>query len=283
MLVAGGVNPSQVWALLHGDRQVGSIAHRISARQQSGMSVDEALSAEQLNVLAVLWHVAEVAGAPMADALTRLADQLESLRDSERKRRVAFAGPRSTMRLVLFLPVIGCGFSLLLGFNTLDVLLTTPLGWLVSAIGFALLIIGQLWSKRMLTRAAAHAELPGLLSELLAVALLGGSSVRHAKLNVTNALDRYPIAGVSLQQLQAVESAPNQAIALAEQAGVSVVDVLRAQAETERQESAANQEEAAARLGVHLMLPMGVCVLPAFVMFSVVPMMLSIFRQTTFS
>jgi tight adherence protein B len=135
----------------------------------------------------------------------------------------------------------------------------------------------------MLKRAAQQTALPGFLSELLAVALVGGSSVRQAKLNVTDVLDQYPIAGISLSDVQAEDSAPNQAITLAERAGVSVSEVLRAQAHTERCDAAADQDEAAARLGVKLMLPLGVCVLPAFVLLTVVPMTLSIFRQTSFS
>lgn len=283
MLVAGGVNPAHVWVLLHDDRHVGNVAKRISERQEMGASIADALSAEQLNLLAALWQIAEVTGAPMAESLMRLSAQLEALRDSERKRQVAFAGPRSTMKLVLFLPIIGCGFSLLLGFNTLEVLVATPIGWVIGALGLGLLASGQLWSTRMLNRAAQQTALPGFLSELLAVALVGGSSVRQAKLNVTNILDQHPIAGISLRDVQAEGSAPNQAIALAERAGVSVGEVLRAQAHAERRDASANQDEAAARLGVKLMLPLGVCVLPAFVLLTVVPMTLSIFRQTSFS
>lgn len=283
MLIAGGVNPAQVWKLLEDDGEVGALARTVVKRQEHGMLPVEALAAERLHALAVPWQVAEVSGAPMADALMRLAAQLESIRESDRKRRVAFAGPRATMKLVILLPLIGCAFSMLLGFNTLEVLLTTPIGWAVSGVGLVLLIIGQQWSKRMLNRAAQHRALPGYVSELLAVALTGGSSVAQARLNVTNALDRFPVSGVSLREVQDAESAPNRAIALAERAGVSVAEVLRAQAESDRRDAAANQDEAAARLGVKLMLPLGLCVLPAFVVLTVIPMVLSIFRQTAFS
>lgn len=283
MLIGGGVQPSQVWKLLESDRDVGELSQRISVRIRGGSTNVEALAAERLTLVAGIWHVAETAGTPMAEALERLADHLEALSESGRRRRVAFAGPRATMRLVLVLPFIGCAFSLLLGFNTLEVLFTTPVGWAVTAVGILLLALGRVWSRRLLNRASALTTMPGYLSELLAVALTGGSSVNQAKLNVSNALDRFPIAGISPLSVSAPHTAASQAIALAERAGVSVAEILRAQAHAERREYAAELDERAARLGVQLMVPLGVCVLPAFIVLTVIPMMLAIFRQSSFS
>lgn len=57
--------------------------------------------------------------------------------------------------------------------------------------------------------------------------------------------------------------------------GVSPVPLLRQAAESIRRERMRRAREAAARLGVRLVLPLGLCLLPAFVLFGLVPVLLS--------
>lgn len=57
--------------------------------------------------------------------------------------------------------------------------------------------------------------------------------------------------------------------------GVSPVPLLRQAAATIRARRTARAREAAARLGVRLVLPLGLCLLPAFVLLGLVPVLLS--------
>ncbi|HLS62206.1 MAG TPA: type II secretion system F family protein [Ruania sp.] len=57
--------------------------------------------------------------------------------------------------------------------------------------------------------------------------------------------------------------------------GVSPVPLLRQAAESIRARRTARAREAAARLGVRLVLPLGLCLLPAFVLLGLVPVLLS--------
>lgn len=59
-------------------------------------------------------------------------------------------------------------------------------------------------------------------------------------------------------------------------AGVPAAGMLRDGAEEVRRRSARDAEAAAARLGVRLVLPLGLCALPAFVAWSVVPVVISL-------
>ena len=54
----------------------------------------------------------------------------------------------------------------------------------------------------------------------------------------------------------------------------------RAEAEEERRSAAAEAEHAAAVLGVRLMLPLGLCILPAFLLLAVVPVVISLVGAT---
>lgn len=57
--------------------------------------------------------------------------------------------------------------------------------------------------------------------------------------------------------------------------GVSPVPLLQQAARTIRSRRTAQAREAAARLGVRLVLPLGLCLLPAFVLLGLVPVLLS--------
>ena len=57
--------------------------------------------------------------------------------------------------------------------------------------------------------------------------------------------------------------------------GVSPVPLLQQAADTVRARRTARAREAAARLGVRLVLPLGLCLLPAFVLLGLVPVLLS--------
>ncbi|WXF90273.1 hypothetical protein WDV91_12795 [Curtobacterium flaccumfaciens pv. flaccumfaciens] len=67
---------------------------------------------------------------------------------------------------------------------------------------------------------------------------------------------------------------------LARRAGVPAAGLLRRAAEDVRDEAAADGLVAAERLAVRLVLPLGVCVLPAFVLVGVVPVVVGVLSST---
>lgn len=280
MLIGGGVSTQRVWGVLEQDPRVGTTAAAVTRGIEQGGGVPMVLSRMGLHSLAGVWQVSETAGSPLAAALDHLATQLDAVADAARKRSVAFAGPRATMRLVMWLPVVGIGFSYLLGFDPLQSLFGSPVGWGLVSVGGALMGVGMFWSTRMVSRSARSDTFHGYEIELLLVALAGGMNLTQARLTAADALESFPVPGASLVSLLSLQSPLNQTLELATAAGVSVVDVLTAEATDSRRAAASALDEAAARLGVRLMLPLGVCVLPAFVLLSVAPMLLSVFRQT---
>jgi tight adherence protein B len=67
---------------------------------------------------------------------------------------------------------------------------------------------------------------------------------------------------------------------LAESAGAPATELLTASARQRRRSDRAERRRAAAALGVRLMLPLGVCVLPSFLLLAVVPLLLSLLSST---
>lgn len=109
--------------------------------------------------LAACLDIAEASGCPLADVLSRFAAQLEVEDDAEAARQTALAGPKATVALLTWLPLMGLGLGAALGVDPLAVLLGTPLGLAALAAGIALTVAGRFWSARLVA-AAAGAGVP---------------------------------------------------------------------------------------------------------------------------
>jgi tight adherence protein B len=109
--------------------------------------------------LAACFDIAEASGCPLADVLTRFAAQLEVEDDAEAARQTALAGPRATVSLLTWLPLMGLGLGIALGVDPVAILVGTPLGLAALAAGLVLTVAGRMWSAR-LVRAAAGAGVP---------------------------------------------------------------------------------------------------------------------------
>jgi len=216
-------------------------------------------------------------GAPLAATLQSFAAGIRHAAALHRELGVAFAGPKSTARLVGMLPLVALGFGLLLGFDTAHVLAATPIGWGCLAAGFGLMLASRRWSRRLLAAAEPHELVPGIEPELVAVAMGSGVSVQRARELVSAALAAYaPFLGEAAEG-GADARAVDAVIALAAQAGVPTVGLLRAEAERRRADADAAGRSAVASVAVRLMVPLAVCALPAFMVLGVVPVLVALF------
>jgi tight adherence protein B len=109
--------------------------------------------------LAACFDIAEASGCPLADVLTRFAAQLEVEDDAEAARQTALAGPRATVSLLAWLPLMGLGLGVALGVDPVAILVGTPLGLAALAAGLVLTVAGRMWSARLVW-AAAGAGVP---------------------------------------------------------------------------------------------------------------------------
>src|SRR5690606_14972551 len=130
--------------------------------------------------------------------------------------------------------------------------------------------------------------------ELLALALHGGVSLGEATAHVATVLPatrRQELDGVGRALLSGVDAgeawaeagpdwaAARRALELAAVAGVAPAQALRQAAQDLRRDLVSDVELATARLGVRLVLPLGLTFLPAFVLTSVLPLVLALTRE----
>lgn len=130
--------------------------------------------------------------------------------------------------------------------------------------------------------------------ELIALALLGGGSVAHASTSVAAVLpaERGAELGRVGRALEKADDADRlwdeagehwspgrRCLDLAERAGVPPREALLQTARDLRRDAVADVEVAAARLGVLLVLPLGLAYLPAFVLTTIVPVVIALVQD----
>jgi len=302
VLLAAGVTPASAWEYL--DRDASPLVGPVAALAAEGTPVAEAVlvSVDRVpegerpawRALAAAWRVATEAGAPLAPSLRSFASSLRSLADAQREISVALAAPVATARLVTALPAVGIVFGLLLGFNTLEVLFGTVPGLVCLAVGVALMLVARVWNRRLIAGAQPTDLAPGLRCELMAIAVAGGGALDRAVASVERALAASALESGGTVSVSAAgdaalrdaasggdgRSAVDAVLALSRRAGVPAGELLRSEAEESRRSARAEAAARASVLGVRLMLPLGLCVLPAFMVLCVAPLLIAVVTST---
>lgn len=270
--------------------------------------------------LAAVWSVAIRVGAPLAPTLTRLADVLHELDEGAREVDAALAGPVATGRLVLALPPLGLALGVLLGVDLAAVftgipglaciavgttLLLAGRRWTRRLIDAARDLDPTPGLDAELLAVAVSGGLPIdrarvvvadalRAAELVAGALRpGDSGAADASADRAGAADasadrarssppRHPGARNSptVSPTRAGTPDVDATLEFAARAGVAVAGLLRSTAREARRTARAGARRRAAELGTRLLLPLGVCILPAFVALGVAPLLLGMLAST---
>ena len=271
VLLQSGVAPERAWQYLADVDD--PLARVIDGRLRAGMSVADALGAEgaEWEPVAGAWRIATEVGAPLADTLRSIAAAVRDGAETADDIRVALAEPAMTARLMLWLPVFGLLLGALLGFDTLTVLVTTPIGLACLVLGVGLILLARWWTRRLVRRALDGERSPGLRAELTAIALSGGTSIPRAVALVDDAE-----SGADLGD----DGSVRRVLELSRVAGIPAAELLRSAASDDRRRARTSARMRAAQLGTRLLLPLGICTLPAFFLLGVAPLVLSVITST---
>ena len=270
VLLQAGARPATAWRHLADTED--PVAERIVSRVNAGAEIPGAIDAEggSWSDIAAAWEVATTVGAPLAEVLRSLAESLQDAAAAADDVRIALAEPQGTSRLLLWLPFAGLLLGFALGFDTIGVLFTNPFGLVCLALGLALVAVARWWTSRLVRAAQPMPGTPGMHAELVAVALAGGVGIPRALRLVEH----------SPADLSADRSATETVLELSRAAGVPAGELLRASAAQQRHDSRVQGRLRAARLSSKLLLPLGACTLPAFLLLGVAPLMLSVLTST---
>lgn len=206
--------------------------------------------------------LAERFGSRPADVLERMAHVSAARTKAQAELALAQAGPKSSAKLVLFLPIGVLGFAQLAGLKVL--VNPTALSLASMFIGALLLLLGRLWSNRIVTAAEPTADDPGEAIDAFASGLASGLPPRVVADAVTEVFGASP----EIEEL----------IADSASEGLAIADLALARADQLRLAKRVSDETRIREAGVRLMWPLGLAVLPAFVLIAVIPLAAALLR-----
>lgn len=265
-------------------------------------------SHERLYDLQLSLRMSESAGAPLATSLERAAEHAEERIDALLGRQSALAAPRATGRILSWLPLLGLGLGVLMGSDPVGVLTGSILGALTGLLGLGLAFAGRRWTAALVHRAEVESaagsggdqtsNVPpvdtALVLELLAAQLRAGLAPLAALGTLSEALNSRPLHTVC-QRLQmgsgwgsawsgsaaGTFGELRDALAPAYTGGAPSTALLLSLADAHRLSERRAAERAAGRLSVALVVPLGLCSLPAFICLGIVPILISLLPTLT--
>lgn len=265
-------------------------------------------SRERLHDLQLSLCMSESAGAPLATSLERAAEHAEERIDALLGRQSALAAPRATGRILSWLPLLGLGLGVLMGSDPVGVLTGSILGALTGLLGLGLAFAGRRWTAALVHRAEVESaasngaeqtsNMPpvdtALVLELLAAQLRAGLAPLAALGTLAEALNSRPLHTVC-QRLQMGSNWGSawsgsaagtfgelrDALAPAYTGGAPSTALLLSLADAHRLNERRAAERAAGKLSVALVVPLGLCSLPAFICLGIVPILISLLPTLT--
>ena len=288
----------------------GAPAHLACAQLLENSTRMRPHSRERLHDLQLSLRMSESAGAPLATSMERAAEHAEERIDALLGRQSALAAPRATGRILSWLPLLGLGLGVLMGSDPVGVLTGSILGALTGLFGLGLAFAGRRWTAALVHRAEVESTRAGhtggeqalnaptvdtaLVLELLAAQLRAGLAPLAALGTLAEALNSRPLHTVC-QRLQMGSSWGSawsgsaagtfgelrDALAPAYTGGAPSTALLLSLADAHRLSERRAAERAAGKLSVALVVPLGLCSLPAFICLGIVPILISLLPTLT--
>jgi len=208
-------------------------------------------------------EIARETGAPRTRILRVVADALDVNIELEREATIAATSARHSALVLTALPAFTLVVTEFFGIHALGFLLGAPIGWLCLAIGVGASYGGWRWMDRLRRRIPMPTPATGILGDVVAEIL----SVTGIRAEVENALrasgERW---GVDSEWTSIVDLR-----ATARETGMPVSGLIRADSQEQRRSTRFAIREAIERLPGQMLIPLGVCLFPAFVVLTVVP------------
>lgn len=249
------------------------VARQLASLLRAGVGANQAfeiispdlqnLSPDHRDQIELLWSVALESGGPLVLAITRFTEVLAKLDAHQDQLQLTFAAPKATSRLIFGLPFVGLAMAQLLGLAPISAMTNSLPGFLALCLGLILMLAAGISSRRMLRRASPAFSDPGIFLDCVVIGLQAGLPVSAAAENAKVRVGEDPDSE-AFQQLE-------QALVLSDSTGAELTSILSAAADGLRDELFHEQSNRLAKLAVHLMIPLGLAVLPAFVLLTVVP------------
>ena len=199
-----------------------------------------------------LWNTAIKTGAPIGQAIEMIQISIEHRRKFFSELEIISSAPAATRELLAWLPLIGLAVSQVIGLNPFSALDST-FGVIVFVFAFVLFAAGMFLSKKIHDKLSAVAPRTDLAPLKAAIQLRAGTPM--SKVNIKNKLLKKAL-----------------------QAGAPMAEVLVEQYLLNQQLEFDKKRRLLAKDSVKMLIPLGLTSLPAFILLSVFPLLISSLR-----
>ena len=246
---------------------------RVAGLLRAGIPLGSALNQVQNDlpkdqVLSFLLDCARQSGSGAVAEVLHLAERYRWVDSAKQKITLAHLAPRSTSRIVLWLPVLTAVVAHILGFNILSTVKQQPALLISILVGLLLLLISKFLIGKMLETARPKPITSGWLLIAVSMQLRSGRNFAAARTSAMTLFQKHFVALPSDEELAAVGDIEK----LVSLTGSQAVEILRSESERLQSAEYYAAEARIEKLGVRLMLPLGLVVLPAFVLLAIVPL-----------
>jgi tight adherence protein B len=203
--------------------------------------------------LETLWEAANKYGSAASKPLELFDIALTQRQSFQSELETALTTPKATARLLVWLPVIGLLSAQIVGLNPFQSLSST-LGRIIFGVAIGLTVLGNWITRRMFEKTSATTPRVDLEPLLMALRLDAGAALSADSELSPETLQLIKLSaatGAQLNPLLIASFVQNQQLAY--------------------QQAIANARE----LGVRVLIPLGLTSLPAFVLISVIPILIS--------
>jgi len=264
-------------------RKISALINAGLPAQQAGEICNADISALEISErkqFDLVWGLAVTLGGPVALALNRMTEVFDRNQRNTTEVQLAFTGPQSTAKLVMWLPALSLVLAQLVGMNPLASIFGSMLGALSVSLGAGLMVAGRYWTKRLLAKAlpdpsTVEAIDRGAYLDCVLIGLQAGLPLSSARRTALTEFER----AFGATPLEQNNVALDYAAELSRTTGAALTEILAANADAFRNEQRFEIAKRISRLGVQLMIPIGVAVLPAFILLSIVPIAISLLSQ----
>lgn len=270
-----------------------TLARTTGTSPERGLDVEKLLqrSGEAGAIVLVSLRFGEQTGAPLATIMERTSYALTERQRAQDALEVAFAGPKMSARVLSALPLVGLIGGELLGAHPIEWFMGGPTHVSLAAAGIGLAVAGNMVSRGLIARAmtvGVGKRRAPVLCDLAVSALQSGMAIPSVLSAIGLSMDDglYCQIGRELELgatwAEAWEQTPESgellggALEPAWRDGVSPTTLLLGVAEQARSQAVGDSKKAAERLGVKLAFPLGLLLLPSFVILGLMPVFFSL-------
>lgn len=215
-----------------------------TAMEITGLRKDGERPIEQMLFAAIL------TGAPLGQVTQRLVAFEFDLAKFKSELASANAVPIATRKLLLWLPGLSLVIGQLAGFGTIAAIFH-PIGLIALVLALLLIAIGVRWSGRLLAPLLKDPTHPALELIQFSLRLSSGASLKES-----------------------VSPGVSELVLLSRQTGAPLQELVQHEIDLVTQRALQDSMTQAKRMSIELLVPMALTVLPAFLILTIVPMLI---------